>query len=314
MTGTSVPASSARFDWYAATINANLDSLRDVLCRDLSGSALVEDGPRNGYHNREVIRDREGNLLATLLHGGNGDIPHAFASSDYAHGFSEVVRRHWPERHRVSRFDACLDFDGGPATWSSLLELCQRLALGERVEGDTRKRVMKLRTNYMGDWLHGVDGRTFGLGSYKSAVYVRLYEKGIQLRQDALKRGLPAPVGVTDDLVRLEVQVRPDGASKSAAASASPAEAFGYAEWSRELLRRVDGSDVPRVHIKERRLPDLDRALQWMVHQYGDHLLTEVARLGSWEALGADLRRRLETGAGSEGIWGSMGDEDERPF
>lgn len=312
MTAPSVALRDPRFDWYAATINAGVDQLRFILCRDFAATATVEEGARHGFHNREVIRNAEGQAVATLLHGGNGDIPHAFASSDHAHTFAGIVREYWPDRHRVSRMDACLDFDGGPSTWSTLLDLCQGIASGERVEGDTRRRISKIRTNYLGDWFHGKDGRTFGLGSFKSAVYVRLYEKGIQLRQDAIKRGVPAPADVSENAVRLEVQVRPDGPSKTTAATATPAEAFGYAEWSRELLRRVDGSEVPRVNVKERRDSDHERAMQWMVHQYGPHLLIEVARLGSWAALGEDLRRRLESGEGSESIWNN--NDDGRPF
>ena len=313
MTGTSVAVADPRFDWYAATIIVGVDDLRSVLCRDLGGAASVEDGQKNGYHNREVIRNAEGQTVATLLHGGNGDIPHAFASSDHAHVFAGVVREYWPDRHRVSRFDACLDFDG-PTAWPTLLGLCEGIASGDRVAGDTRKRITKIRTNYMGDWFHAVNGRTFGLGSFKSAVYVRLYEKGIQVRQEAVKRGQPVPTEFSEDAVRLEVQVRPDGASKTAASRATPLEAWGYAEWSRELLRRVQGVDVPRVNIKERRLSDHERAMQAMVMQYEKHLLLEVAELGSWEALGADLRRRLETGQGSPSQWSRGADEDARPF
>lgn len=307
MTASSV--ASPRFDWYAATVNVGVDDLRHVLERDLGGSAKPEDGARHGFHYREVVRDREGHTLATILHGGNGDIPHAFASSDYAHGFAGIIRREWGDRHRVSRMDTALDFDGGPSTWGTLLDLCRSIADGERVEGDTRRRIGKIRTNQMGDWHHGKDGRTFYLGAFKSPVLCRLYEKGIQLHQDAARRNMPAPeASIT--AVRLEVQVRPDGPAKTTAATATPEQAFGYSEWSRELLRRLDGTKVPRVNVKERRDSDHERAMQWMVKQYGDHLLAEVAELGSWAALGESLRRRLETGYA-----GNAGDADEgRPF
>jgi hypothetical protein len=319
---TASSVATPRFDWYAATVNVGVDDLRNVLERDLGGSATPEEGQRNGYHHREVVRDRAGRLLATILHGGNGDIPHAFASSDGAHGFAGIIRDYWPERHRVSRMDAALDFDG-PTAWPTLLTLCQGIADGyvngdferkERFAGDTRKRITKIRTNYMGDWHHGKDGRTFGLGSFQSAVYVRLYEKGIQVRQDAIKRGQPVPTDFSEDAVRLEVQVRPDGPSKTTAATATPLEAFGYAEWTRELVRRLDGVDVPRVNIKERRESDHERAMQHMVMQYANHLLIDVAALGSWEALGADLRRRLETGQGSSSQWERGTDEEGKPF
>lgn len=303
MTGSSV--TEPRFDWYAATVNVNVDDLRGVLTRDLLGTARPEEGARHGFHNREVVRDRDGHVLATILHGGNGDIPHAFASSDYAHDFAGLIRRYWPDRHRVSRADTALDFAGGASTWSTLLDYCRSIADGEKVDGDNRRRVGKIRTNQMGDWHHGKDGRTFYLGAFKSPVLVRLYEKGIQLHQDAAKRGMPVPDAPIDS-VRLEVQVRPDGPAKTAAATATPAEMFGYAEWSRELYRRIDGSDVPRVHVKERRDSDHERAMQWMVKQYGDHLLAEVSDLGGWHLLGESLRRRLETG--------NSGRHDETPF
>lgn len=296
MTGSNVSGFVPRFDWYAASINVGVERLRDILARDLRASVRPEDGARHGFHNREVARDADGRVVATLLHGGNGDIPHAYASSDSAHTFAGIVREYWPDRHRVSRVDAALDFDG-PGTWSKLLDLCQGIAAGVKVAGDERSRVTKVRTGQMGDWFHGEHGRTFYLGSFKSAVLVRLYEKGIQLREDAAKHGVVRD-DISDDLVRLEVQVRPDGDSKRLAASASPLEVFGYAAWSRELLRRVQGVDVERVHIKERRDSDHERALQWMVQQYGAHLLQEVSELGSWDLLGQALRRRMETGAG----------------
>lgn len=309
MTGTSVATpvvQAPRFDWYAASINVGVDRLRDVLSTELRGSARVEDGARHGYHNREVVRDADDRVVATILHGGNGDIPHAFATSDTAHTFAGIVRANWPDRHRVSRVDAALDFDGDGA-WRSLLAVCEGIAAGVKVDGDPRRRVSKIRTGQMGDWFHGEHGRTFYLGSFKSAVLVRLYEKGIQLREDAAKRGIVRD-DLSDDAVRLEVQVRPDGDSKRLAASATPLEVFGYSEWSRELLRRVQDVDVQRVHIKERRDSDHERSMQWMVHQYGGHLLEEVAALGSWEALGEALRRRMETGAGFDS------EDDGTPF
>lgn len=296
MTGDSVSGIVPRFDWYAASINVGVERLRDTLARDLRATVTPEDGARHGFHFREVARDVEGRTVATILHGGNGDIPHAFASSDSAHTFAGIVRHYWPDRHRVSRVDAALDFDG-PGTWTKLLDVCHGIAAGVKLPGDDRSRVTKVRTGQMGDWFHGEHGRTFYLGSFKSAVLVRLYEKGIQLIEDAQKHGILRD-DISRDAVRLEVQVRPDGDSKRLAASATPLEVFGYAGWSRELLRRVQGVDVQRVHIKERRDSDKERALQWMVHQYGAHLLAEVAELGSWHALGDALRRRMETGEG----------------
>ena len=90
------PRQHARFDWYAATVNADVDTLRATLAARL-GASKVEprDGAKNGYRNREVVLDSSGATLATILHGGNGGLPHAFASSDATDAFVDVVRSSW---------------------------------------------------------------------------------------------------------------------------------------------------------------------------------------------------------------------------
>lgn len=297
----------ARFDYYAATVNASVERLQEAFVREIGGEWVPREGARHGFHHREVLELSDGTTAATLLHGGNGGLPHVYASSDATDRFVPVVRGNWPDRHKVSRMDAAVDYDNGPGTWETLLGFCRGIADGPdgRVDGDTRKRASKVRTNQMGDWHHGEKGRTFYLGSFKSAVLVRLYEKGIQLREDAALRGR-GRTDISDDFCRLEVQVRPDGPAKERAAVATPLEAFGYSEWSRELLRRVEDANVERVHIRERRESDHDRALNWMVKQYEAHLLQEVSDAGGWAGLGEALRRRMETA--------SPATDDERPF
>ncbi|MDF2993143.1 MAG: replication initiation factor protein [Microbacterium sp.] len=310
----------ARFDWYACTVNAAVDDVRDQLAADIGGEWEPGSGERHGYHFKEYLKDSEGVTVVTMLHGGNGDLPHAFASSVNTMPFVESIRRHWPDRHKVSRMDAAIDYDDGPGTWERLLGIFEGIASGERVDGDVRKRASKLRTNSQGDWHHGVHGRTFYLGSKSSAVTAYIYEKGIQLNDDAEGHGQPATY--SRDYVRVETRVRPAGASKVHAATATPLEAFGYAEWSRELLRRLDFEGVPRVHIKERRLSDHDRAMATVVKQYKKHLLKEVADLGGWEFLGEALRHRMEMGESGDSDTlrdrvndqcGNKHDED-RPF
>lgn len=305
------PTLGARFDWYACTVNASVEGLKSTLAAELGGEWKPREGARHGFHNREVLELPDSTSAATMLWGGNGGLPHVYASSDACDRFVEVIRANYAGRHKVSRMDAALDYDNGPGTWETLLDLARGIADGPegRVEGDTRKRVSKVATNQMGDWHHGIKGRTFYLGSFKSAVLVRLYEKGIQLREDAAKRGAPR-VDISDDFCRLEVQVRPDGPAKERAATATPFEAFGYAEWSRELLRRVEAAEVERVHIRERRESDFDRALNWMVHQYQDHILQEVANWGGWSNLGEALRHRMEMQASAQ----VAAAEEEVPF
>lgn len=300
-------ARPARFDWYAATIMERPARLISVLASRLSG-AVVPATPHHGY--AEAVQIRAGDrVLATVYHGGIFPWPHAFASSDETDDFVEVVRSEWPKDHSVTRMDAALDFDAGDETFATLLALCVDLAAGKRVAGDERKRVSKVSVRNVGDWTFGTGGRTFYIGATSSAVQTRLYEKGIMVRQAAAAQGVPRD-DVTDNWTRLEVQVRPDGPARRRAASCTPEEAFGYAEWSRELLRRVMGADVDRVHIRERRLSDHERAMRHVTMQYRKHFMHAAELAGGWEALGRALEARI-----LDGIHGEMpAAGDDTPF
>lgn len=262
-----------RFDWYAATVLDDPGSVLAALEADLSAE-VAPGRALNGYEHGYDLR-RDGSTVARVLYGGNGGWPHAWASSDDTDRFVSVVRGRWPDRHRVTRMDAAQDFDGA-GTWDRLYGLCLGLA-------DERA----LKIDQAGDWHRQIDGRTFYVGGRKSAVFARLYEKGKQLRGRALDGG----ADISPDLVRLEVQVRPEGPGRTYAAMCDPEDAYGYSDWSRELLRRVLGVDVERVHIKERREPDDARAIEWMVRQYGERLERLAAQTGSWGALGEELGR-----------------------
>jgi hypothetical protein len=118
-------------------------------------------------------------------------------------------------------------------------------------------------------------------------VFARLYEKGKQLRGLALDGG----DDISPDLVRLEIQVRPEGRARDAAAAGTPEGAYGYADWTVELGRRVLGLDVERVRIKERRETDDERAIEWAVRQYGEHLERLAGAVGGWDLVGPELAR-----------------------
>jgi cytochrome c-type biogenesis protein CcmH/NrfG len=52
-------------------------------------------------------------------------------------------------------------------------------------------------------------------------------------------------------------------------------------------------ADVDRVHIRERRESDHERAMHWLIRQYGEHLANEADALGGWDMLGRALQRRV---------------------
>ena len=262
-----------RFDWYAATVRDSPDAVLEGLALDL-GADVIEGRALHGYERGWDLK-ADGSVVARALSGGRNGAPHVWASGDDTGALVAAVRGRWPSLHRVSRMDAAQDFDG-EGSWDRLYGVCLALADGRH-----------LKIDQAGDWHRGEAGRTFYVGGRKSAVFARLYEKGKQLRGLALDGG----ADISPDLVRLEVQVRPEGPARDRAALGAPEEAFGYADWTRELGRLVLALDVDRVHIKERRESDDARAVEWLVRQYGEHLERLADRLGGWAVVGEELRR-----------------------
>lgn len=292
---------ACRFDWYAATVRADPAALLRTLA-DTFGGDVHNGKPKQGYARGDFIK-RDGSTIVTMYSGGRNGHPHVFASSDDTQQLVDFLRQTdergralWP--HHVTRMDAAYDFDG-PDTWDRLFPVVRDLALGDLVDGeyvrypgDERRRVMPIKVSQAGDWINtGPDGpgRTFYVGSFQSAVLVYLYEKGKQQRGLAIDGG----ADISPDWVRLEARIRPEGAARMKAASSAPASGFGYADWSRELLRRVLGQDVDRTHIKARRESDHERAMHWLIRQYGEHLATEADMVGGWDNLAKSLYRRV---------------------
>ena len=263
-----------RFDWYAATVREDVNEILDVLAVGLD--AEIKTGkPKQGYAQGNTLT-RNGSTVCTVFSGGRNGWPHVYASGDDTDALVPVLRAAWPLTHYVTRMDSAQDFDG-PETWDRLYAPTIELA-----------DELHLKVNQAGDWHRLEAGRTLYLGAPTSAVRTRLYEKGKQLR------GL-APDGgpeISLDLVRLEVQVRPDGEARYTAARSTPAQAYGYANWTQELQRRILDVDVERVMIRERRMSDRERALEYCIQQYGAHMASLGGELGSPEALGVYLMKR----------------------
>lgn len=252
-----------RFDWYQATVRDEERTVLDVLSAGLDG-VIKPAKPMYGYHRGYVV-EAGGSKVARVFAGGPNGWPNIAASGDDTDAFVPLVRAAWPDTHRVTRMDAAEDFDG-PGTWDRLY--AENIALADE---------RNIRVSQIGDWHRLEHGRTLKLGSPKSAVTSRLYEKGKELRQKALDGG----ADISPDLVRLEVQVRPEKGSRYTAAHGSPEDAWGYADWAQALVRQVLALDVPRVHIRERRESDLDRAVYWMGRQYGAVFEALIEREGT---------------------------------
>jgi hypothetical protein len=299
--GVELAPSHARFDWYAATIDDEVSAVLDGLVDALGAEPEFADRSMNGYESQVLLR-AGGSTVARLLYGGNGGRPHVFASSDHTDAFVSAVRGMWPDRHRVTRCDVAQDFDQGPGTWDRIAGMAEDFAAGYSMPVTGKA----LTTSVAGDWLTegSPAGRTLYLGSMKSAVFLRIYEKGKQLRGAALESGrVMDAAGISEDLVRVELVVKPEKDARYLAASMGPLDGFGFAVWAKDFAAALLGLDVERVHIKEVRKSDDERALSYMLRQYGA-VLERIVRdqhKGSWTGLGLGLRDRLaETVTGRE--------------
>lgn len=263
---------AARFDWYQGTIKEHPHQVLDALMT-LPGAYDREAGRgKMNYQASVTIRTADHDVLATILHGGNGDGCHFIGTSENAEPVADTVRKWWPA-HSVSRLDSAddlgIDFVGAHARLQAIGSECG--VKGRSVIPDDPE-----------------DGATYYLGADSSAVRHRLYEKSKQLAKQCGSWD-----GITPGIVRAEVQLRPVREGKQAAAAWSPMQVWGASHWTRRIADELLSQDVPRV-IMARRIPTTyERTHEAMLKQYGAHLVEMMCRLGSWDDLGPALGRDL---------------------
>lgn len=275
-----------KFDWYQATIEASPDEVAGLLCRRVGEFAEVRprSGSTNGYESAYDVAIGP-QVYASLFYGGasQGSGVNAFASGADAIWFSRLCRDNWP--HQVTRVDAAEDYDD-PGAFDGLYRVCVELA-EER----------NLSPFVIGDYVQKRAGRTLYIGSPKSAVRVRLYEKG----KEYLARGVR---GASPHWVRIEGSFRPrKRPGRIALAAATPAECFGLAVWTRLLLERLTGVEYPRIPDVQWTASDDARAYSFMLKQYGPLLGRLCERNGGcWADVGEQL--------GHDIVHGIEGDND----
>lgn len=276
----------ARFDWYQATVRAEVPDVRACLTAlaPRGGWEPVRRAP-HGYAFAERLVDANGRA-AELWWGGTHAYPHATISGETAQAGAELLRTHCPG-HSVSRADVCIDF-ADPGAYDRLQDISVCVARERRIKVDTR-----------GDHLVTKQGRTCMLGANTSHTRLRLYDKAAELRHQFAADPIRL-AEVPAELARLEVQVRPQTPeAKRAAAQADPVSLMGSAAWTRELMKQVAGLDIePFEAGRPWRQSDDDRAYAALLAQYGGLLRRQSEALGSWACvglqLGHDIEQRLE--------------------
>lgn len=296
----------ARFDWYAATIVDDPRRIAELLARELD-CEVVESKGLHGYGaGFELVRELV--VRARIIYGSPGmdptswtwergvdRPPHAWASGDDTEPFVAAVRAHWPApQHWVTRADVAYDWpDGEP--WGELYPELLAVADGDYETGSNLPpKPLTLRT--VGDWVRELEGfpggRTLYVGAPSSPVSVRMYEKGKQLRAAFPDRADDFPL----DWVRVELQLRPQKAARQEVAALDPAELWGTSAWARAVHQRIVGEEPDVVVMQHKTPPDDERAMRFLVRQYGPLLRREAARI-----------RAAEPELDAAGVWALLG-------
>lgn len=242
------------WDWSATTHLTNVvdpegadpDQAQRTVSRDLidslGGEVFVPGKGLQGWKRSVQVFDGEGFRLGTVYYGGRVDVHVVSTSSVADESRWAVIGQHRAHTARVdTRVDSLMPFD-------DLDDLARELA-GPRTE------VTSFEKRVGGE----LKGRTVYVGSPKSAVRIRIYEKWLE-----------SPGMYEEGTNRVEVQLRPPSRSKAEVSAWSPADTF----CASKLSRRIAGAlamDVaqPGSLQKSKGTPDLERALQAMGDQYG---------------------------------------------
>lgn len=268
-----------QFDWYQASVPTHHEAIIAHLLANMpEGTKRANANGFNSFKHRADLHTEDGEILATVMHGGVNPHPNVKASGDNAPALAGVLRHCFPQ-HRVSRVDIAIDMRGD-GLFDDVVRLMSATGRTYRLKGE----------KIIPDDLD--DGSTYYLGSRASPLRVRCYEKGKQLHKftgDPVWR-------LFYDWTRLELQVRPEKTFKDVAATMAEDAFWGCAAWTRDLAQGALAMNPEPVTMKPTRIADHERAMRALTAQYGATILRQVAKLGGWEAFNEDLQRRLGVG------------------
>lgn len=268
--------SSSFFDWYQCSLSVepqDVVSAAENWFREESNMCVQirAASPQRPYKSAVELYTQYPShevSFCTVHYGGTNSRMMFRSTSDRAAKGSQFIRECFPD-HQASRVDVAMDFDEGPEWFSVMADWLIDYANNSNP---------KMSLDFRGDWANGKNGRTLYVGSRKSAVYIRLYEKGVKEIQEG-------NVAASPDWVRFEAEIKPEKKpGKIMLSKMTPVECFGCSGILQAFADMVGGAKVSPVKItKVHRMKDHDRALAHLAFQYGDILLEEIGNHDSAE-------------------------------
>lgn len=266
-----------KFDAYAGSVSAaGSHEVAAILAKDLS--ARLEPGNARGRY-QDVFEVRDGHEpVAWVGLDRASEAVYFEGKGSRTPDLVGALRSRWPDRHRVTRMDACQDFEG-PEVFGQLLEVL-----------DThRHRRVKSReiSPRFAD-----TGRTVNYGTRGGRSFIRLYEAGKM--EERAHFGRP-------DWVRLELEYRPHKPTeKDGAARIDPLQVWGVTEWTRRAAEQLTREAIQRIEFAVE-APSFDTTTLYLARTFRRHLHELLEDLGDWTCLGREF----------EQIW-TLDDEAER--
>lgn len=251
-------AQRCRFDWYRATVPAHPELLLEAILSVTDGHLTVEQGKGRFNYLHALTVACGGDRVATILHGGPNGHPNVEASGERAQDLADILRSIGP--HRVTRADVAIDLYG-----DDVFARTERLA--HAIARDEGLQLRKIASP-----IDRSAGETVYLGSRKSSLFARIYEKGKaetaaygNVGADALK-----------PWVRCELEVKPQKDMKAVAADMSPDAFWGCSAWTARLAQEAFAMAPEPIPFHPRRQASDDRAFAFMCSQYRNLLRRRV--------------------------------------
>ena len=267
-------AERCRFAWYRATVPAHPELLLNAVLSLAESLPTVEEGKGRFNYRHALTVTEAGDRLATILHGGPNGHPNVEASGERAPRLAELLRS--MGTHRVTRCDVAIDLYGDD-TFRATEELAHRIAQDNGIQ--LRKIASPLDRSA---------GDTVYLGSRKSSLFARIYEKG---KADRNVYGDSVGSDALEPWVRCELEVKPEKDMKALAATMSPDAFWGCSDWTARLASEAFAMSPEPIPFHPRRTASDDRAFAFMCAQYRNLLRRrcEERHGGDREALAREI-------------------------
>ena len=222
--------------------DSTVSAIAADLVSTLGGAIAVPGKGLQGWRESLQVFDIDGYKLGQVYFGGERTDVHVVSTSSAAHRTRRLmVGMYGAKTSRVdTRVDTLLSYEDLEGLLRTAAGLKAQLRFVQSEQGGQSK------------------GRTMYVGSPKSSLQIRLYEKWLE-----------SPGQYAEGTNRVEVQLRPPSRAKAAVSAWSAADTFCASELSRRVAGLL-GTDIahPATLQKQRGTPDLERALQSMSNQY----------------------------------------------